>query len=84
MLGGPAPLPNVIEAAIERGVPLGVFIPQTTALLTALGHDRVAAVVIGPVAHRDVAVAFWTSVLGPPRVSGTAAIFAVPRAVTFP
>ena len=78
-IGGPAPLPDVIEASLEQGLPAAVFEPQRQELLGVLAHDHFAAVLIGRVPHREVALKWWTGLLGPPREIDGVAVFLTAR-----
>lgn len=75
-IGGRAPLTAVIETRIERG---GRAAPaEAPMVLAQLAEDRVDAVVIGPMANRAQVLAFWSGLLGPPRVVGGVAVFKTP------
>ena len=76
-IGGPAPLPEVIEASLEQGLPPAVFEPQRQELLDVLAHDRFSAVLIGAVPHRDASLRWWTSLLGPPKEIDGIAVYLI-------
>ncbi|MHB8464385.1 MAG: hypothetical protein ACYDH6_02085 [Acidimicrobiales bacterium] len=74
-IGGTAPLAAVVENRIAKGGHSNQ--PERDGVRAELRRDNVAAVIVGPGPRRDAVLAFWTSVLGPPRVTGGVAVFDV-------
>jgi hypothetical protein len=75
-IGGTAPASAVVETGLEAGI-----VPprsERPTVVLQLIRDRVEAVVIGPVSHRDVVLRWWSQLLGPPRTEGGVAVFDVP------
>jgi len=78
-IGGPAPASAVVDTRLESGEGPDVLAPLAPTVRAELAASGARAVLVGPMAHAEQVVAWWTATLGrPPRLIGGVDVWNLP------